>query len=157
MTTIPRIPVLNSVSSITATNDPGVFVLHCNITDMEGDTYDTEYCSHPDDRFGLNPTIRKWLTDNPQFPVQPYVPPTVEEMRALLRTLSRRQLLLALNSIGITEAQIDDALVGDVEGLIEWKNASIFERLHPLISELSGHFGLPPEQVDSLWLWARNL
>ncbi|RVJ51463.1 hypothetical protein [Sinorhizobium meliloti] len=150
-------PVLNSVSTVTATNDPGVFILRCNITDMEGSTYDTDYCSHPDDRFGLNPTIRRWLTDNPQFPVQPYVPPTVEEMRALLRTLSRRQLLLALNSIGITEAQIDEKLVGDVAGMIEWKNASMFERLHPLITDLSGLFGLPPEQVDSLWSWASGL
>lgn len=150
-------PVLNSVSTVTATNDPGVFILRCNITDMEGSTYDTDYCSHPDDRFGLNPTIRKWLADNPLFPVQPYVPPTVEEIRALLRTLSRRQLLLALNSIGITEALIDEKLTGDVEGMIEWKNASVFERLHPLVTDLSVAFGLPPEQVDSLWVWASGL
>ncbi|MDW9519137.1 hypothetical protein GOB43_17895 [Sinorhizobium meliloti] len=150
-------PVLNSVSTVTATVDPGVFILRCNITDMEGSTYDTDYCSHPDDRFGLNPTIRKWLADNPLFPVQPYVPPTVEEIRALLRTLSRRQLLLALNSIGITEALIDEKLTGDVEGMIEWKNASVFERLHPLVTDLSVAFGLPPEQVDSLWVWASGL
>lgn len=127
--------------------------------DDDGTLEEVLYGVSPSDNHGIAPAVKaavvEWINDG--NPVAPYVPPTPEQLRAAMPKLSRRQLLLALFSIGITEAQIDDALVDDVEGLIEWKNASTFERLHPLISELSGHFGLPPEQVDSLWLWARTL
>ncbi|MCG5484019.1 MAG: hypothetical protein KK482_09895 [Sinorhizobium meliloti] len=148
---------LNEVYTVTATEEHDVYILGCNLTDINGHTYDADYTSRPDDTFGLNPVIRQWLSDNPLFPVQPYVPPTLEQIRATMPRLSRRQLLLALFSIGITEAEIDAALVNDAEGMIEWRNASTFERAHPLISGLSVIFGLPPEQVDSLWRWAGNI
>ncbi|QGJ74082.1 hypothetical protein [Sinorhizobium meliloti] len=117
------------------------------------------FASLPNDPHGIGPVVRAAITDwiNSGQPVAPYVAPTQEELRAKMPELTRRQLLLALFSIGITEDQIDAALVNDTEGMIEWKNASDFVRTHPLITDLSGHFGLPPEQVDSLWLWARNL
>jgi len=68
-------PQLNSVSAIFTTDEPDVFFVDCNITDTTGQTYDTRYVLRPDDSFGLAPTIRQWLTDNPDFPRQIYVPP----------------------------------------------------------------------------------
>lgn len=131
------------------------------VADIDDDgNYETvSYGVLPDDNHGIAPEVRaavvEWINDG--YAVAPYVPPTPERLRAVMPTISRRQLLLALFSIGITEDQIDAALVNDAEGMIEWKNATDYERLHPLITDLSGHFGLPPEQVDSLWLWAGNL
>ncbi|MBP2237133.1 hypothetical protein J2Z31_003647 [Sinorhizobium kostiense] len=79
---------LNAVSIVAATAEPDVFIVKSNITDIEGNTYDTDYCSRPDDGFGLNPTLRQWLAGNPSFPVQPHVPPTAEVTRAALPPLS---------------------------------------------------------------------
>ncbi|MDX0260525.1 hypothetical protein [Sinorhizobium meliloti] len=139
---------------------PNCYIATIIADEDDNGTYETvAYGVTPEDNYGIAPEVKAAVTEwiNNRQPVSPYVPPTSEQLRAVTPPITRRQLLLTLFSIGITEAQIDDALVDDVEGLIEWKNASTFERLHPLISELSGHFGLPPEQVDSLWLWARNL
>ncbi len=111
------------------------------------------------DNYGISPSVRAAVVDwiNSGKPVAPYAPPTLVEIRAAMRTLSRRQLLLALFSIGVTEAQVDTALLHDAEGMIEWKNASTFHRTHPLIDGMSFMFGLPPAQVDALWLWALEL
>lgn len=77
--------------------------------------------------------------------------------------LTRRQLLLALLSIGITEAMVDAEieLIGDLEeraySAIEWKAASSFRRHHPLVDMMAPSFSLPAEQVDDLWRWAAGL
>lgn len=83
--------------------------------------------------------------------------PTPEEIRAGMPPLSRRQILLALDSIGISEADVDALLAGDTVGMIEWKNAGSYHRLHPLIVDLSNDFELSAEQVDTLWMWASEL
>ncbi|TVZ64124.1 hypothetical protein BCL32_4330 [Rhizobium mongolense USDA 1844] len=54
---------LNEVHSVRATAEADSYVLFFNLTDFRGDTYDCEYCSRPDDPYGLNPVIRQWLTD----------------------------------------------------------------------------------------------
>jgi hypothetical protein len=69
-------PQLNSVSAVYTTEEADVFLIDCNITDTTGATYDTQFVSRPDDPYGLAPLIRQWLADNPDFPRQPYVPPT---------------------------------------------------------------------------------
>lgn len=74
-----------------------------------------------------------------------------------LRPLSRRQLLLTLLSVDLTETQIDAALADNPSGMIEWRAASQFERHHPLIDALGQHFGLPAEQIDDLWRYAQGL
>ncbi len=81
-----------------------------------------------------------------------------------LPSLSRRQLLLGLLSIGITEgdveAEITAALSDPMEreaALIEWRAAGSYERTHPLIADIATAMSLPGEQVDALWLWAAGL
>lgn len=92
--------------------------------------------------------------------IMPYIPPeppTPEEVRAAMPALSRRQLLLGLYSISITEAQVDAAIGSDTQGMIEWRNAGSYKRTHPLVSNLAVHFSLTDEEIDSLWLWASEL
>lgn len=91
---------LNVVHSVTATPDPTAFIIDCNITDMYGETYDCDYCTRPGDANGVNPTMQQWLADDPDFPIQPYVPPTEEEDRAAMQQLSARQLRLGLLAAG---------------------------------------------------------
>lgn len=89
------------------------------------------------------------------------------EMRAaaaqILAPLTRRQVKLALLSIGITSDMVDGKLdeIEDAFGreyaLIEWREASQIERSHPLVAELAAAFSLPSEQVDTLWIWAASL
>ncbi len=96
---------LNQVHSIKATPEQNVFELECNIT-VNGEGYDTTYVSRPDDQFGLNPVIRQWLADNPDFPITPYAPPTAEEVRSTMPSLTARQFRLGLVSAGLTPAQV---------------------------------------------------
>ena len=73
------------------------------------------------------------------------------------REITARQLRLALLSIGIHEADVDMKLVNDPAGMVEWKYASYYKRSHPLVDGLGPLFGITPEQIDSLWLWAQEL
>lgn len=154
---------LNSVTKVTYTNEEDVWFLDCNITDFEGRTYDCIYTSRPDDTFGLNPTIREWLLNNPEFPKDPYVPPTIEEERSSMPQLSARQFRLGLVAGGIHTSQVDFAINQMVDGpekniaQIEWEYATVFARTHPLIDTLSAALGLTPEAVDTMWLNAVNL
>ena len=71
--------------------------------------------------------------------------------------LERAQVLLALYSIGITEDMVDAMLSDNMPGMIEWKNRRNFRRDHYLIDSLGALFDLPPQQIDSLWLFAHDL
>lgn len=152
-------PLLHEIHSVTATEDPDRFVLSVDMTDMNGNRYVTDYVSIPGDTFGLAPAVRSalggWLAAG--RPVVPYTPPTAEELRALMPSLSPRQIRLALASVDIHEADVDAALAGDPVGMIEWKHSTQFERLHPLIDSLGLVFSISPEEIDSLWTWAKDL
>ncbi|THK37253.1 hypothetical protein EHS39_15640 [Ensifer sp. MPMI2T] len=154
---------LNSVTSITATSEPDVFLVKCNITDIEGSSYDTDYCSRPNDPFGLNPTIRQWLADNPSFRIQSFVAPTPQQIRASMPPLSARQLRLGLVNAGISPTQVEASIVATTSGLdkdkalIEWEYATTFNRTHALIATIGAHLGLADEQVDAMWIAAINL
>ncbi|WP_051000065.1 hypothetical protein [Sinorhizobium fredii] len=154
---------LNEVYSIEATSEADTFVLSVNLTDIHGDTYDCEYVSRPDDGFGLNPAIRQWLTDNPEFPIVPYAAPTDEEIRASMPSLTARQLRLGLVSGGFIPAQVSAVIEGMQEGAekeaarIEWEYATTFNRMHPLIASVGGALGLTDEQIDVLWTAALGL
>lgn len=90
-------------------------------------------------------------------------PPVVEAPPVVLLSLTRRQLRLALLSIEVTAADVE-AVIADIvdpteraAALIEWEDASSYERDHPLIADVAEAMELPPEQVDALWLWAAEL
>ena len=157
---------LHSVTKVAYTDEPNAFKLTCTITDLLGDTYECEYVSREHDEFGLNPTIRQWLVDNPDFPRDPYVPkapPTQEELREQMPNLTARQFRLGLIAGGRTPSQVDAAIDLMPEGSekeaakIEWEYATTFKRVHPLIDLLSQNLGLTPEQVDTLWTNAVDL
>jgi hypothetical protein len=78
--------------------------------------------------------------------------------------VSRRQLLLALLSAhNITRAQIRTALeaipdAAQREGaLIQFDEASEFERAHALVAQLAAGFGLTSAQVDQVFRVAATL
>jgi hypothetical protein len=158
-------PVLHQVHSVKATAQEGVYVLDVDITDVTGSTYRADYCSYPSDTFGLNPTIRKWLTDNPNFPIEPYVhvEPAIEEIRAQMPTLTARQLRLGLVNNGYSMSQVSAVIDAMPEGAdketarIEWEYASAFERTHPLIGRVGAALAISEEQIDTMWTAAASL
>ena len=90
---------LNMVYAVRATQEADVYNIRCNITDYLGASYDTDYCSRPDDTVGVNPLIRQWLLDNPGFQIEPYIPPdppTEDELRQRMPSLTARQFRLGL-------------------------------------------------------------
>lgn len=154
---------LNAVSTVAATAESGVFILQCNITDMEGNTYETNYCSRPEDAFGLNQPIRQWLTDNPDFPVQPHVPARKEEIRVSMPPLSARQFRLGLLNAGVPPSQVTTAMDAMPVGAdkhkaqIEWEYAPTFERVHPLIATIGAALGFAEDHMDAIWTAAADL
>lgn len=83
--------------------------------------------------------------------------PTLEEMRASLPPISRRQLRLTLVRNGISLDQVAAMIEALPEGLvreeakIEWEDAGQFERLHPTLLLIASGLGLTDAQVDDLW------
>lgn len=72
-------------------------------------------------------------------------------------SVTRRQLLLALVGIGVTRSAIR-AQIGDNEaGLIEFDEASTFDRTHPLVASLATALGMTSSQVDDLYRTAATL
>lgn len=68
--------IINSVYTVTATSQPEVYIVRCNITTPIGDTFDCEYASLPTDSNGIGPAIRQWLEDNRgDYEVLPYIQP----------------------------------------------------------------------------------
>ena len=80
-----------------------------------------------------------------------------------LAPLTRRRFLLALLSIGITSADIEAEINTIVDpadrevALIEFREASLFERDHPTLMAIGASFALTDMQIDTLWLWAADL
>ncbi|PDT54706.1 MULTISPECIES: hypothetical protein [Sinorhizobium] len=148
---------LNQVHSVRATQNQDVYELSCNITDITGASYDTIYLSRPEDRYGLNPSIRKWLQENLDATLEPYVPPTSEQIRASMPPLTARQLRLGLLASGISVRQVSVAIGAMPAGAdkdraqIEWEYASTFNRTHHLIGAIGAVLGLPLEQIDTMW------
>ncbi len=153
---------LNDVYSI-ATDVSGALLVHCNITDVNGETYDAIHCYRPDDPYGLSPTVGEWIQAHPDFPIAPYVPPTVEEVRASMPALSARQLRLGLLNAGISPSTVSATIAAMPAGAdrdkaqIEWEFATTFNRMHPLIATVGGALGLNETQIDAMWAAAVSL
>jgi hypothetical protein len=99
-----------------------------------------------------------WVRDGETF-----VPPPIEQPAIVFPTLSRRQLRLGLLSIGVAadDVEAEIATIADAQeraaALIDWQDASAYERTHPLIAQVADALGLPESQVDALWLWAAGI
>lgn len=156
---------LHEITAVRETEEAGVYVVAADLTDMEGERYVADYASRPDDGFGLAPQIRAgldlWIAQG--RPVAPYVPPTAQELRVAMPELSRRQLRLGLLAAGITSTQVTGEIDAMPEGnaketaRIEWEDATVYQRTHPLIQTIGAALGLSPEQIDDMWMAASAL
>ncbi len=87
----------------------------------------------------------------------PVQPPTPEEVRASMPSITRRQLRLTLVRHGITLPSVSDAIDDMPEGLerdemrIEWDDGTTYERLNPRLNAIADVLGLTQEQVDAMW------
>lgn len=92
-----------------------------------------------------------WIEPSPT----PVIPPPMP-------SLTRRQLRLALLSIGITTEQIEAIIAAIPDAtdrataLIEWQDANAYERHHPLIDDIASAIKVPADQIDTLWRWAAD-
>lgn len=118
-------------------------------------------------------TLCRWVLRTEPAPPAPLPP------------LSGRQIRLALRNIGITPAMVDAQIeahaaaliadAGEIEdeaerqaaidqieldrdlALIDWRDASQYQRSYPLLNDMAEAFDLAPEHVDALWEWAAGL
>ena len=119
-----------------------------------------EFTADPDD---IEEIGREVHAQALQGPVAPYQPPTVEELRALMPALTRRQFKLGLLENGISAQTVVQTIEAMPDGMdkeiarIEWDDATSFERLHPLVSSIGGSLGLTEAQIDTMWTAAAAL
>ncbi|AYD02187.1 hypothetical protein [Neorhizobium sp. NCHU2750] len=81
-------PAINSVSAVySVPTDASALIVVANITDMQGETYDCEYCTRPSDPDGgpnsMNGLFQQWLGDHAgQFVIldPPPAPPSVYQI-----------------------------------------------------------------------------
>lgn len=89
-----------------------------------------------------------------------YTPPPVPPV--ILKPLTRRQLRRGLLGLGIKSVDVEAkiaALPDDQReiALIDWQDASEYERSHWLVAALTSAFNLTDDQVDQAWLTAQEL
>ncbi len=119
----------------------------------------------PGENFGWSIKVMQaaqaWLNSGGVIPE--WVPPTPEEIRASMPTVTARQLRHGLLNINMDEADVEAlvAAIPDEEerkrASIDWRTANEYERLHLLVVEISASLGLTPELVDSLWDFYRTI
>lgn len=102
-----------------------------------------------------------WKTSGGVIPE--WSPPTPGEVRASMPTVTARQLRHGLLNVNTDEADVEAliAAMPDEEerkrASIDWRTANEYERLHPLVVQISASLGLTPELVDSLWDYYRTI
>jgi len=157
---------LHNVSRVVAGAEPNMYIVTCEITDLNNETYECDYVSRENDSFGLNPTVRDWIAANPLFPIEPYVepaPPTPEEIRQQMPPLTARQFRLGLVDAGISPSTITATIAAMPAGAdrdkaqIEWEYATTFNRMHSLIATVGAALGFTEAQIDAMWLGAIDL
>lgn len=85
---------------------------------------------------------------------------TAEEIVNEFPVLSRRQLRLALLSLGVTTAAMEGVLASIVD-LVEqesarifWEDTVDFTRGHSLVTVIGSNLGMTDEQMDAAWMQA---
>lgn len=88
---------------------------------------------------------------------------TNQIIERIIPPITRRQLRLWLLSNGIYDTDVR-AAIDSIEdqtskaiALIEWEDSSVYERNHPLISEIGLSMGFTKEQMDEGFITASNL
>lgn len=145
---------LCQVYSITATLDD-CLIIDVDYTGLEGRRRGLYPYRASDQYSPLTPLITHWLEDNPHQ-ILPYVlplPPTPQELRERMPTLSGRQFWLAANTLGITEEMLL-AATDDPEIIIEIRKTTDFYRTYDSVVMLAPLMGITPEQLDDVWRWS---
>lgn len=92
-----------------------------------------------------NPKAQHYLNDwEPFTPPEPEPDPVPQEV-------TRRQLFLELNALGITRAAIRAMLAGNEAALIEFEEATAFARTHPLVAALAEQLQFDSAAVDDIF------
>jgi hypothetical protein len=148
---------INTVYSIQALADAGWYEISANVTQDADDPQDISYGVTPGDDAPLNLAFIQWMTDHPDFPIEPYVPPTQDEIRANMSPLTRRQLWLGLidSSLMPSAAQaVIDAMPPGVDKEkfnVNWNEKDRFGRLDPTVLAMLPILGVTPEEADLIW------
>lgn len=96
-----------------------------------------------------------WKTSGGVIPE--WTPPTPEELRERMQSLTARQFRLGLLQSGRTLSQVETVIAAIADqteretAQVEWEYAAEFNRAHPLVVSLSVTLGFTPEEVDTLW------
>lgn len=119
------------------------------------------------DGIHLSPPYAGWThvtEDGDHYSLEEAPPPpdpdplTPEEERAAMPTLTARELRRGLIKAGIDPEIVADQLRGIPDetqrrlALVDWEYATQFERMHPLIGQVSMVLDLTDEQIDAMWL-----
>jgi hypothetical protein len=107
-------------------------------------------------------TIWDEIIDGEYGEPEPYIPPTADQLRANFPELSPPRFWKAARQIGLTKDMVlevinavPDANVKD-DMLIDLEECTGFIRLNPTVTTMAALFEIPPEQLDTLWLWAAD-
>lgn len=151
--------VLHQVFAVYATKEPDVLRLSIDLTDAFGERYEAEFFYRTGDDSGLSPVIAQWLAENEgEYTIEPYVPPTAEEVRAGMLPLSRAAFRKAFKDAGMTTAVIVAAIFSiedesEQEDLqIAWDDSVEFRRLDPLVLLVADRAGKTADEIDAIWL-----
>ena len=155
----------HKIFSVTRAQQDNFFKVKCEITDTFGVRYVTDYVSAPGDTFGLAPIVRagifRWIADGNAISL--YLPPTDEERRVAMPSLTPRQLRLGLVNSGFSIASVQSVIdaIGDAttreKAQIEWEFASSYARIHPLITQITAALAINDDEVDTMWAAAEFL
>ena len=119
----------------------------------------------PGENFGWSIKVMQaaqaWLNAGGVIPE--WVPPTPEEIRAFMPTLTARQFRHGLLNTNTLPSEVD-AIIAEIEdefereaARIDWEHANEFERLHPLVVAWGSRLGYTPEVIDDLWEYFRTI
>lgn len=107
------------------------------------------------DDIHVSPALAGWAFGDYTLVAAPVVAPpdqTLEELRAQMPVLSRRQFWLGADSLGLSKSDVLAAAT-DNQIRIEIVESTEFHRTYESVVLLSPLFGITPEQLDDVWMW----